>query len=342
MLTRNLTAQIQESDAKYDTAIFSKFKALREAATHSESELTRVRAWIEQNPPPSAVHTLATAGSLARFEASGESDLDLIVVTTDTPTSQELSHIDQWRMRLCDELRIEAPNPKGVFVEPITVKNLADTSGRAEETYQDSAKRVLLILESTPLYNDKNYSVILKTIVEKYSVDVRLDPTKNFVFLLNDTSRFFRALCVNYQYTKSEIDGVKWPLRNIKLRHSRVVLYFSMAAAIGLLSQVKDLSKIDALEALIALPPLRRLHAVFTLSGDDFEKTAEFYNEFLTALSDGNSRIELQGLEYDQRYNSETFSKLKKNSDHLSRELMRFYDARRRQWDARYFEYMIL
>ena len=341
--TEDLLTRIKSAAAKYDQDVLPKNPALREAETHSAQELQRIKSWIGANPPPPTVHTLATAGSLARREASGASDIDLIVITHDQPTPEEGAVISAWRTKLCEELAVEPPNPTGVFAAAISHTALANSAGYADEAYQDVSKRVLLLLESEPLYKSEAYDALLTRIIEKYAYDISRDPRKNFVFLLNDVIRFFRALCVNYQYTKSEVDGLKWPLRNTKLRHSRVILYFSMVSVIGVLSREHGQDKIAALREFVGMTALRRLAVVYRLSGDGaFFKVAQFYNQFLTVLCDKDSRQELQGLDYDGRYKSNVFAQLKANSDGLSSELLRFYEARRREWDDRFFEYMIL
>ncbi|WP_206542723.1 hypothetical protein, partial [Sphingomonas endophytica] len=161
--------------------------------------------------------------------------------------------------------------------------------------------------------------------------------------LLNDVIRYFRAICVNYQYTTTETADGKWPIRNLKLRHSRVLMYFSMVAAIGSLSRVHDEQKIKALKEFVTMPPLMRLFVAYRISDDGaFYKVAGYYNTFLALLSKPETRREIYGLDYKVRYGSDVFSQLKANSDALSSELLRFYEARRRVWDDRFFEYMLL
>ena len=67
----------------------------------------------------------------------------------------------------------------------------------------------------------------------------KFDPRKNYVFLLNDLIRYFRTICVNYPYTK-EPEEEQWPIRNIKLRHSRLMMYASLVAMLGVLSTYRE------------------------------------------------------------------------------------------------------
>lgn len=345
-LTSVILSKIAEIDERYERDVLDRHSALKIAHDHSKTTIDAVREHIRANPPSKDVHTLAIAGSLARLEASDLSDLDLIISLhppAEGESAPDPQPIMDWRDKLCADLGLEPPNKNGVFQHPICRSRIATIAGRSGEAYDDVAKRILFLLESDWLYNQDNYDSLLAEIIDAYSEDVRRDLRKNFVFLLNDVVRFFRSLCVNYQFNKADTEDGKWPLRNIKLRHSRVLMYFSMIAAIGALSREDSEQKIEALKTLIGMEPLRRLYVSYGLARDPgFFKVAGAYNTFIHLLGQKETRDELAGLEYDDRYKSAVFAQLKANSDALSSELLRFYEARRREWDDRFFEYMII
>ena len=337
-----MRSELEAIAGRYDAEVLSRYPAIAAAEAFSLETIRKTREAIEADHPPPTVQILAAAGSMARLEASEQSDLDLIMITGDGATVDEPA-LSAWRDGLCDRLGIEKPNPKGVFIRSTPYRQVISIAGYAEEHYSDVAKRVLTVLESEWLYGEEDYQRLLDEVLDCYGKDVKAGPHKVFLFLLNDVIRFFRALCVNYQHTKSETDDGKWPIRNLKLRHSRVLMYFSMVAAIGSLSPREAPYKVETLRLLIAMPPLRRLHAAYLLSGDDgFDRVAELYNRFLERLSDKSNRDEIQGLEYENRYDSALFKELKDNSDELATELARFYELRRDRWNPRFFEYMVL
>lgn len=345
-MTSDIATKIKMAQSLYREEVLARFPAIKSANDHSVESLDRIRAHLAQNPPnlDLGVEVLAVAGSLARLEASCNSDIDLIVATDPELSVANLDEdLISWRDSLCAALDMDAPNKKGVFAEPVSRSDLERVAGEAGEPYATTAKRALLILESKWVYNEEAYETLLSKITTEYAADVNADPNKNFVFLLNDITRYFRALCVNYQFTKTETEYGKWPIRNIKLRHSRVLMYFSMIAAIGCLSTDNSATKVDALGLLIRMSPLERLFVSYDLSSDgNFSVFAEYYNTFLESMAAIDVRTELEGLEYEKRYNSEHFSRLKKNSDELSTEILRFYDSRKDGWDQRFFEYMII
>jgi hypothetical protein len=53
------------------------------------------------------------------------------------------------------------------------------------------------------------------------------------------------------------------------------------------------------------------------------------------------TRAELNGLDDNLRYDNALFSSLKKNSNALQAELVRFIFARRGEWSSRFFEYLL-
>lgn len=334
--------ELEAIEGRYDESVLSRYAALAAAEFFSKTTIENTRAAIANSPPPAAIKILAAAGSLARKEASEQSDLDLIMVTADDVEVDE-AELAAWRDQLCDDLNIDKPNPNGVFIKSVPYSRLVSTAGYAKEDYGDVAKRVLTVLESQWLFGEDDYHRLIDEVLNCYAEDVRTGPHKVFLFLLNDIIRFFRALCVNYEHTKSETMDGKWPIRNLKLRHSRVLMYFSMVAALGSLSPVDEPDKIPRLRSLIAMPPLRRLHAAYQLSGDGgFDRVAELYDLFLKRMSDPAVRNQLLGLEYGARKESALFEELRINSGELATELARFYETRRNQWNPKFFEYMVL
>lgn len=341
----DIIERVETAAAEYEATVLKKHAALKAVHENSEAKLVEVRRHLEATPPAQdlGISVLAVAGSLARREASSLSDLDLIITTHSPQDHEAHAPIHEWRRELCKRLDIDQPNPSGVFHNPIDRPLVESIAGAATEAYDQTAKRILFILESTWLSNAKEYERLLDAVIDRYAEDVGRDSSKNFVFLLNDVVRYFRQLCVNYQQVKSDTPDGKWPLRNVKLRHSRVLMYFSMVAALGSLSRERGPHKTAALKLLVRMHPLKRLFVAYGLAGDDcFYRVAGLYNTFIALLSDKQTRDALHAVEYESRYDSAEFAQLKANSDALAAELLRFYNARRGQWDERFFEYMIL
>jgi len=213
----------------YEQRVVGKYSAIRQNREHSRQILSTLETRLATlaRRIPASIQTVAICGSYARLEASQESDLDVLTITKSTDVDSMRQHLEE----IMREMGLPQPNPKGVFAGSAPVDGLLSAIGSRDETYADLSRRLLLLLESRPIFRAPGYRKLINDIVDKYAEDITLDQNKNFVFLINDLIRFFRTLCVNYQYTRDEEWG-KWPIRNVKLRHSRVLLYFSLPAPI--------------------------------------------------------------------------------------------------------------
>jgi hypothetical protein len=146
-------------------------------------------------------------------------------------------------------------------------------------------------------------------------------------------------------------DYGNWPIRNLKLRHSRLIMYCSLLFALGELSKNEyacprddgTCLKYELLEQYVSYPPLERLVRLYELNADDnLFRLLGLYSVFLTRMAEPDTRAHLANLEYDQRYDNDEFVALKVNSDAFASELARFLYARRGAWSDRYFEYIVL
>lgn len=299
------------------------------------------------------VRCVAIAGSFGRLEASHVSDADLIIVLDDEVAEagdEQRTVIETVVVDLLaaafEERGIERPNPEGVFAKPRTLAELlppieAGGIGTHTEASDIMGKRLLLLMESRAIWNEAAYEDVIDQIFNRYAELVRADPTKEYVYLLNDLIRYFRFICVNYQSTFGN-QNEKWAIRNVKLRHSRIIIYIGLLALLGSASTYRDDSKIDAVRQQLALSPLERLEHAYDHVGDfGFYKVAGLYNAFLMRLSDPDVRTQLNAIEYPERYANPYFATIKANSDALQSELTNFLFRRRGQWSDRFFEYLL-
>ncbi len=99
--------------------------------------------------------------------------------------------------------------------------------------------------------------------------------------------------------------------------------------------------KCDYLSGKISLTPLEKMCHVYLDNDEDPAQFVSLYEAFLLAMSDVSVRKSLVGLEYDHRYSSQDYKRLKDNSDRLSSELTRFILETRENWTNAAFEYLI-
>ena len=235
---------------------------------------------------------------------------------------------------------VSPPNKSGVFSQPRSRAELLEPIGHADEKSDELGKRMLLLLESRPVYQTEVFEQLLLELFKKYSEYVSDDPDKEFALLANDLMRYFRYICVNYQSSFWR-QNEKWALRNIKLRHSRIVMYAGLLFLIGEASKYSGDKKIETVWEKLPLTPLERISWVYKENHDGgFFRVLGLYNVFVSRLSDNAWRDQLKQLDYKERYNTAAFAELKANSDAFIAEFVRFIFARRGQWSDRFFEYV--
>jgi predicted nucleotidyltransferase len=284
------------------------------------------------------IETIAVCGSLSRLEASVCSDVDHVVIIRDEHKDIK-SDIAKLQKHITD-LGATEPNRGGVFVQPRTTKELIEKLGQFDEDSDVFSKRMLLLMESTPIYNSDCYKKVMEDVYSRYAKIVKIEPAKEFTLLLNDLIRYFRSICLNYE-SKFWGENINWSIRNIKLRHSRVLIYMGLLSLIGESSKHGN-DKYNWLFNQLNLTPLDRIAMVYRENQDDgFHKVIELYNTFLGKISCKENREALNGTNYEERYKCQLFAELKSNSDAFISELTRFIFAQRGQWSERFFEYLL-
>lgn len=209
---------------------FDRYPALKQNWTFSVEFLrylsTRCKGAFSDN-----VDTVALAGSFGRLEGSRESDADYIMVVKD-PKLESTARDQEVLRRAIEEYKISPPNKSGVFAQPRSRRQLLDPIGKTDETVDELGKRMLLLLESRPIYCADAFDELLKELFGKYSEYVVGDSDKEFTFLVNDLMRYFRFICVNYQFNFWR-QNEQWALRNLKLRYSRILMYSGLLFLLG-------------------------------------------------------------------------------------------------------------
>ena len=327
--------------------MLSEYESIDKNWKASRDLLSKIRTVLEQKDLPESILTIAAAGSLGRMEASDQSDGDLIIILSDKVdlNSNDATKAYDVVLEKLETIGIDPPNLNGVFSKPTNLTSLTDSIGKMDEPYKIFSKRLLLLLETQPVYNDRQYTKVIDNIIDKYARGfVAIDPKKEWTFLLNDLIRYFRSLAVNYQFSFNDNSEVgKWGLRNVKLRHSRLVMYSGLLMLLGESSKERE-DKIGWLKQRLKMTPLERIAWVYKVNNESFSSLAKLYNIFLENINDETIRKQLNiEFEYEERYDNQPFNDLKLNSDALISELLRFVLARHSNgsWTERFFEYLI-
>ncbi|MBQ2967645.1 MAG: hypothetical protein IJE10_05960 [Clostridia bacterium] len=179
-----------------------------------------------------------TCGSLGRLEMSNNSDLDLFFII-DSNEPKPVSNLDKYNFfsKMYDinkKNQFPEPSKQGEYWEFIKKENLLDIGSRNEDFNNSFTARMLLMLESRPLYNEELYNKIVDNIVEKYFVDYEKH-SDNFypLFLINDILRYWYTLALNYEYRRDPLDDEnKKNWKRLKLKFARLITCYSMIACL--------------------------------------------------------------------------------------------------------------
>jgi hypothetical protein len=133
----------------------------------------------------------------------------------------------------------------GRYLEVQYVGQMEDVLGSPrDDSLNAFTARMLLLLESQPVYNEPTYGRLMKRIVGFYYRDFS-DHSEEFLptVLLNDILRFWRTLTLNYEHHRlklahlvgEELERKKADsaLKNYKLKVSRLATCYSMVASLS-------------------------------------------------------------------------------------------------------------
>lgn len=323
--------------------------ALLAAWMFSKDRLRHISERLAEARLPAEIVTVGVAGSLARMEATTQSDCDLVVVLNSgvDPDSPAADAAFQAVWQALAALGLESPETRGIYAGPVSIRTLLDpaTIGRVSEDQRVFGSRILFLLELQPVWGEAEFRQLAQAIVDRYADRyVAVDPTKQWTYLLNDLVRYFKSLCQTYMFAEL-FDDRRWRLRNLKARHSRLLMYAGLLFLLGEASRVTT-AKQEWLAERLMWTPLERLAACYAGYQDSqFNVLAKCLDRFVAAMADPEFRSTLAETLAPHsplaRESNPQFLELKHNADDFLVEMLRFALARREDWAERFFEYWL-
>ena len=207
--------------------------------------------------------SIYVTGSFGRLEAHPQSDLDLFFVSdSERPVDRVTKTlIDAQLIRIARQMGFPPFSNDAQYLEIHSLTEMLDKLGGAEDDFKNFfTARMLLLLESRPVYGQQAYKRILTQIIDAYFRDYH-DHTGDFrpLFLVNDILRFWKTLCLNFENrrnrTEDRAQKNKHHIRNLKLKFSRLLICFS--TIIPLFASRK--SSPEDILLLTEFPPLQRI-----------------------------------------------------------------------------------
>ncbi len=239
-------------------------------------------------------------GSIGRKEVGDKSDLDLFTLSPDSFNRLAQINLFSSLIQLNKSMGFPDFSGDGKFLKVFNYNEHAPSIGSPLDDHENwFTARMLLLLESTPIFNEILYTEAVKKIANIYFRDSTGKKT-NFrpIFFLNDLLRFWRTLCLNYEIIRSD---TSWPWRkkNINLKYSRRLTIFSTVLYLLADSSFDE----AALVTITSLTPLERLARALDIINDpgilsEYENILSMYENFLKLKED--SEIE-EKLKYDKK-----------------------------------------
>lgn len=296
---------------EYKTISIESFPTLANARKYSTEKLSQLREALAKLSLPSTI-AIVTTGSFARLEATEHSDLDFFLLIENKGMMVDRQYIDDIKRTIVGIVRRtvgKEPSVDGAFgVWESIDRMLINIGGNADENTKIT-RRILLLLECDWLSNQKLFDSTRSRLLTRY-LDNKIPQSHIARFLLNDIIRYYRTVCVDFEYKTFEARK-DYGIRNVKLRFPRKLLYFS-----GLLVTAQTAGELDkkaVLEELIKMTPIDRLR--LQGSADSILKEYELY---LSKLSDGDNRRTLENIQSRDEGVCELFDELRTASHRMS------------------------
>lgn len=269
--------------------------------------------------PTSAELDVIVLGSLARYEASEQSDFDYLVIAYELPEHvarmrELLAAADNCRERIG---KLSQPGRTGLFGHIVAAPELTERIGLEQDTNQTHSRRILILEESVSVFRPDLNDKLIRGILSRYLVDYEKPHRGVPRFLLNDILRYWRTIAVDYQAKRWE-QQKEWGLRYLKLLISRKLGFAGTLASLLLCEE----ATVTYFANQFMMPPLARLAQVHEYLEPQYQESLKeafvIAEEFALFLRDEDARNEAKKIlgRGDIRPDS-TFAKMKSRSDHL-------------------------
>jgi predicted nucleotidyltransferase len=256
---------------------------LKKTLERSDQGLARLREKASELFSDNKDFVFGANGSYARREATSGSDLDLFVLFE----SNGCAAADAYNQltALLPSLEFRPPSAGGVFEDPLSISNLVTNIGGQEDSNETITRRMLLLLEGEWIFNKTAFDETREKIISAYVPDSLRDD-QICLFLLNDIIRYWRTICSDFEFKIKAGDKAK-AIRVIKLRFSRMLLYFAGIIAVAETHNMSAQQKRSKLVDLFNMPPITRLQNIV---GDRANAALESYCQFLKRIDDPEIR----------------------------------------------------
>jgi len=327
------------------------YEVYKRADVFSEQRLQACRevvdAYLKSRHLPIEDICVIAVGSVGRREALEASDLDLVPILR-LPTAGFEEHDAALRDEVRRQLGTKVSNGEQLTkFQTVDELTAVETIGGDEDDSPALTRRTLILTEGSMAGGAYDLGEVRRRVLAAYS-DAERSRGRHVLSLCNDVARYYRTLCIEYQ-AKIDTTGKDWCTRNLKLRHSRKLWYFSTMLALARVSheggQSRELHVEKMLEAFERPPHLRLLGALGAEAAYPARAVLECYAWFLEFMAVPANRQSLANVTHEARYAvspDNPFPAMKINSDLMHREMIRILDSVDRALRDRVLDWFLL
>ena len=286
--------------------------------------------------------SVVVLGSGGRFEVTSGSDADWTYLIDGQANSEHQATALEIKDAI--EATLKGPGREGVFGAMAFSHDLIQYVGGEDDTNSNLTRRILLLLESKPIGRPDAYHRVLRATIDQYlSNDYgwRHFSTQGVSrFLVNDVSRYWRTVAVDFAYKRKSRNNAGWALRSAKLRLSRKLTFvagllycYSIAQSVWREAPAKDAptrkqETIEHLWELTASTPLDLLADAFSRSKTldaTAKRTFDGYDRFLAILNSPEDRDRLVKLAPDDGSGDASYQEIRKLGNDFQSGLNRLF-----------------
>jgi len=206
-------------------------------------------------------------GSLGRFELSPTSDLDLFFILN---SEEPCSNLDMYRFfsKLYDinkKMGFKDPSKRGHYWFFILKKDLLDIGSQDEDYTNGFTARLLLLLESKPIFNEALYNTILTETINAYFKGREKGKDFHPMRLINDIDKYWLTVMQNQVRLMSYSDGTKYDRnwKRMKIGYPRLLTCWSIKACL-----FKEEITPEYVMSVVKRAPVERLDFVAGLNAE--------------------------------------------------------------------------
>ncbi len=342
-----LESECSDALAKLEQRLGAEWGHLREARELSRSTFESVMSRASEECLDSEDTSIVVMGSLARGEFTAGSDIDWYLLIDG---SADPRHHDLFRRagQVLDPIAAKMPGQEGTFGSMVFSHGLIHHIGGDDDTNLNTTRRLLLLLESRVAGRSEAWQRVIRSILVRYiGEDCGLwkgSGKRVPHFLLNDLTRFWRTMAVDFAYKLRNRGGKGWAIRNIKLRMSRKLIYVAglltcyschleQAGIHGGETDPEALRErvLAHLEQRFSQTPLENIAGMLVrhphLDGSA-RKIFDSYDEFVGMLANADKRNQLERLTIDGMEGDAVFERARELS-HVFRDglIELFFDS---------------